>query len=624
MANLNTLNCGMIYTDLDHCIGCNKCVRYCPVLKANVTLFDENDDMAPSKISVDHKECVLCGACMDACTHDTRLLVDDTEDFFNALAKGKKISVLLAPAFLLTYPQQYGHILGYLKSLGVNKFYSVSFGADITTWGYLNHITKNNLQNKGMIAQPCPSIVSYIEKHQPQLIDRLMPVQSPMMATAIYLKKYMGVTDELMFLSPCIAKKYEIESKRGLGMINYNVTFTAFMERLRGVNLHNYPVLDDDIDYGMGALFPSPGGLKQNVEFYMGADALVAQVEGEKHAYEYLDTIAGKRGGGPAPMLIDILNCARGCNYGTATEIRHTHDDRIALAAFDMRKKMLQSMKDSDNQVVTDPATRFAMLNERFAHLNLQDFLCTYEPRRNVHQPISDHSLSYIYDSMLKTTPASKKIDCAACGYETCHELAEAIHLGLNHKESCVYYIKDDLVKKMAYQQQVVDGFKVISDLMSDLAQDNIRNLEGTHAIQKDVDDTVHSGDQMKQTLLDIQTEFSELSSSYTQIMTIARRTNLLSINANIEAAHAGHLGRGFAVVASEVGELAKKSMATANQTTANSDTISQTLQRLVDKTGALIGQIGSIKVSTETISSNATDITAKTEEILALIDELK
>lgn len=46
------------------------------------------------------------------------------------------------PAFIANYPAQYKRILGYLKELGVSHIYSVSFGADICTWGYLKYFEK--------------------------------------------------------------------------------------------------------------------------------------------------------------------------------------------------------------------------------------------------------------------------------------------------------------------------------------------------------------------------------------------------------------------------------------------------------------------------------------------------
>lgn len=126
---------------------------------------------------------------------------------FEDLKRGERISLLIAPAFKANYPSEYESVLGGLKSLGVNRMINVSFGADITTWGYLNYISK--YQFTGGISQPCPAIVGYIERYIPDLLPRLFPVQSPLMCAAIYARKQMGITDKLAFISPCVAKKWK-------------------------------------------------------------------------------------------------------------------------------------------------------------------------------------------------------------------------------------------------------------------------------------------------------------------------------------------------------------------------------------------------------------------------------
>ena len=271
---------GLVYTN-ENCIGCNKCISVCPVITANTAVERDGKNV----IEVNPENCVGCGACFDAYEHGARNFNDDTEEFFADLKKGEKISLLIAPAFAANYPGEYKQILGGLKKLGVNRIISVSFGADITTWAYIKYITENSFT--GGISQPCPAVVNYIEKYIPELLPKLMPVHSPMMCAAIYAKKYMNITDKFAFISPCIAKKSEITAENNGEYISYNVTFDHLMEYVRKNNIKGEAV-SDEIEYGLGSIYPMPGGLKENVYWFCGEDLFIRQIEGEKHVYHFL------------------------------------------------------------------------------------------------------------------------------------------------------------------------------------------------------------------------------------------------------------------------------------------------------------------------------------------------
>ncbi len=429
---------GLIKTN-NKCNGCNKCIRSCVCTGA---LVATKDDTGKNLVEVDNRKCIGCGACFDACKQGAREYLDDADAFFADLKKGEKITLLVAPSFFSNYPEDYGSILGGLKNLGVTNIINVGFGADITAWAYINYMLEHNFL--GGIAQPCPTIVNYIEKYVPELIPKLFPIQSPMMCAAIYAKNQMNITDKLAFLGPCISKKDEQMSVRGKGLISYNVTYANLMKHVYEHNISGRSG-KDEIIYGMGSIFPTAGGLKENIHFYLGDEILIRSADGEKNMYANLEAATESILNKNHPyLLFDFLNCTMGCCYGPGVEDTNNQEESRFINLQLMKLKIKQSEQMEYARSLT-PDQRLKKLNEQFAKFDLEDYLCTYTDLSN----LTDLSiptqleLKSIYKEMHKNTTEDIEIGCASCGYDSCKEMAIAIHNGLSHKENCVYYIRD-------------------------------------------------------------------------------------------------------------------------------------------------------------------------------------
>lgn len=644
---MNTSIDSLVYTT-NQCIGCNKCISVCPSLTANQVVIAKDQSQ---RIEVNGNSCISCGSCFDVCEHNARAYHDDTVRFFEDLADGKPISILIAPAFLANYPQEYGHILGALKKCGVKHMISVSFGADITTWAYINYITTHSFT--GGISQPCPAIVNYIETYLPELIPSLIPIHSPLLCAAIYTKKYMNISDRLAFISPCIAKKHEIEDPNTNGYVSYNVTFQHLIDYIKTHQLSGDDA-KDEIEYGLGSIYPMPGGLKENVYWFCGEKTFIRQIEGEKHAYSFLNNYKNRvLSHKELPFMVDALNCSNGCIYGTGIEESKGMDDQNLYNLNTIKASASNESKKSPWSSTLSYIKRLELLNKQFKDLNINDFIRNYTDHFN-HSRIKypkDNELDQIFTSMKKDTKEKQNINCSACGYTTCKDMATAIHNGCNYASSCIHYNKDilteekteidrittemELQRKSITEKVVTQSYKDINILslsIENMVAGNNSNAEQSSKIQLAMQNVAQFCSELKSSFDRIDNMLKELESNNNDITSIANKTNLLSLNASIEAARSGEAGRGFSVVAEEIKALSDMSKTTANESIHNKQMIEELIHSLLDKTmslGSIINEVNdkvsNLAASTQEISAAATQIdeisvTLK-EQLLSLKD---
>ncbi|WED24639.1 methyl-accepting chemotaxis protein [Vibrio sp. JC009] len=156
------------------------------------------------------------------------------------------------------------------------------------------------------------------------------------------------------------------------------------------------------------------------------------------------------------------------------------------------------------------------------------------------------------------------------------------------------------LVSKEAHDKSE-EGIAMLNSSM-----DSINTLvDDITSTAKDMDALVESTDQIDQVL--------------TVIQTITEQTNLLALNAAIEAARAGEHGRGFAVVADEVRQLAQKTQASATDIQAIVSTVQNGAKASVSKMQKSVQQAE----STSSVSLRTVEAFEEINRAIARIDDM-
>jgi Na+-translocating ferredoxin:NAD+ oxidoreductase RNF subunit RnfB len=652
----------VIKIDEEKCVNCHACIAACPVKYCN--------NGAGEKVTVNHNLCIGCGNCVRACTHRARSVLDDSPRFFDDLGKNEKIIAIVAPAAASNFPGLYLNLNGYLKSLGVKAVFDVSFGAELTVFSYIKYIKEK--KPPFCISQPCPAIVTYIEIYHPELIPCLAPADSPMLHIIKMIREYYPQYNDykIAVLSPCIAKRREFDET---GHGDYNVTFNALYEYLEkhNVSLASFRAEDYDNPPAERAVtFSMPGGLLITAERDSpGIGKVTRKIEGVHTIYPYLADVAKTISldgslNGELPLLVDCLNCEKGCNGGTGTRNGETPTDKLEAPIW-KRRNEVEAKYGGSKSTAKNQKKVFKVLSHYWKPGLYSRSYRELSGNYTLKMP-NDEELVKVYKQLRKYSQADM-YDCNTCGYGSCRGMAIAVFNGLNRPENCHHYdlalIEDDhktievLNRDLGVQvERSLDFMKGIHGLIDNLNEQIVRQAsaieESSAAIEEmmaTINNTALTAQKKQATIEALVTNVEQGRSSMREtieavgsiskgvegvgstikvISGIAANTNLLSMNAAIEAAHAGEAGRGFAVVAGEIRRLSET-------TRENSRNIAHTLTGIVEgikettsrssATDALIGTMaeeinGFANTMTELINSLGELSIGSREITLALV----
>lgn len=420
-----------VYTLVNECHDCYKCVRECPVKAIKI----ENNHA-----SVIPEKCISCGTCVKVCPANAKCVRSDLEKVQNLLISGKDVYVSLAPSWSGVFEMSPQKMIAVLKRLGFKAVSETALGAQevsIRTAEMLNEM------DKGLwISSACPVIVDYVRMYKPEFSKYITPIGSPARTHARMLKEEYGKDIAVVFIGPCIGKKKEADAHDGL--IDLAITFEELKIWIND-QLPDISEIQKDENNAFvprsayeGSLYPIDGGMNETIRKIGVKNEVqlleICSIPAFEKALNNLDPEKINR-----PIFVEALACEGGCVAGPCIST-----DKASIS------------------IISDV---LAKVKDRPVIPKKPEFVVEYD-----YQPAGIQESRYSLEEITKTLKKIGKhtiddeLNCGGCGYSSCRELAVALLDGVAEPSMCVSYMRKIAMRKAAAMLRCMPAAIVMVD----------------------------------------------------------------------------------------------------------------------------------------------------------------
>ncbi len=222
-----------IVRDPNKCILCGACVRACSEFQGHSVLGFANRG---SKTVVEpmngrplgQVDCVNCGQCVAVCPTGALTIKSSLDEVWARITNPEvKVIAHMAPSVRVALGEMFGlepgentigKIDAALRRIGFDMVFDTNFGADLTIMEEATEFIERlkSGQNLPLFTSCCPAWVKYLEMMHPDMLNHLSSCKSPMSMQSPVLvdliPKMLGIPREnltVVAIMPCTAKKYE-------------------------------------------------------------------------------------------------------------------------------------------------------------------------------------------------------------------------------------------------------------------------------------------------------------------------------------------------------------------------------------------------------------------------------
>lgn len=309
-------------------------------------------------VVVKHNKCSGCGKCVEVCKHYS--LVDKKEFVpIIELLKNRKhpVFAIVAPAFIGQFGPDVtpGKMRSAFKKLGFYGMVEVALFADILT-------LKEALEFDRLVTEEddfmltsmcCPIWVSMVKRVYKELVPRISPSVSPMVACGRGVK-YLHPGAKVVFVGPCIAKKAEAKEEDIKDAVDAVLTFQEVKQIFEAVGINPAELEEDPSEHSStaGRIYARTGGVSKAISDTL--DRLrpgrkirirAIQADGPKDCKKLLKEALEDK---IEANFLEGMGCPGGCVGGPKTII----DTETAIKLVNEYGKKAHSLTPVDNKFV--------------------------------------------------------------------------------------------------------------------------------------------------------------------------------------------------------------------------------------------------------------------------------
>ena len=433
--------------DYEKCTGCTNCIKRCPVEAIRVH---------DGKAKIMQERCIDCGECIRACPNHAKIAVTDTLDKFSHI---KYKIALPAPSFFGQFSEEIKteDILDAFLHIGFDDVFEVALAAEIVTYIVHKYLDRTNFK-KPLFSSACPAVLRLMQIKFPDLLDRVLPIMTPMEVAACLAKeeavKKTGLPYEeigAFFISPCPAKVTEM--KRPItdrvssvdGVIGVSLIYKDILKQVTKDKANqDRPSLHRAGNVGMAWGYVT--GESKGVDF-----GTSLAVSGIHNVISLLEEI--ERGELRDVDFIELQSCIGGC-VGGPLNIQNLFVGRVRLRHL-VKKCAAETPYFQDEHL------------REIYEAGAFELVAPIQPRPIM---VLDEDMSRALIKMERLDTITKELpglDCGACGSPSCRALAEDIVRGLAFDTDCIIKLRGR-VKTLA--EEILDLARKLPPAMSNNA----------------------------------------------------------------------------------------------------------------------------------------------------------